>query len=177
MIDFSTVKLVKLDKLDFKKIKTENEYSLVYVDKNNYINYYEELSSVADCIKRNLPDWDIKLKPDDIIERFNLDSHCLLFNYKNKCVGWNWGSTIVKFDWITEVKKLPEGVIYFGGCFVCKESTPPDAGLINFNYIFDYWLNTKKFKTVVGCVDNWNKASLRVCLQNNLRIENWVDDN
>lgn len=176
MIDFSTIKLFRLDKVDFKKIETENEYSLVYVDKNNYINYREELSFVTECIKDTLPDWNIELTPDQILERFNSDSHCLLFYYKSKCVGWNWGSPSVKFDWINEVKKLPEGFIYFGGCFVCKKNTPPDAGLINFNYIFNYWLNQKNFETIVGYVDNWNRASIRVCLQNNLKIYDWFSD-
>jgi len=177
MIDLSTVKLLRLDKVDFKKFKTNNHYKIVYVDKNNYLDYREELSFISECIRKTLPDWNVRITPDVVIQRFNSNSHCLLFFYKDKCIGWNWGNTSVKFDWINEDTKLPDGFIYFGGCFVCKQSTPPDAGLINFNYIFDYWLNKKKFQTIVGYVDNWNKASLRVCLQNNMKIEDWFNDN
>lgn len=177
MVDFTTGKFVRLNKVDFIKIKTQNEYSLRHVDKTNYKNYSEELSFISECIKKTLPKWDINLTPDQIIKRFNANSHCLLFYHKLKCIGWNWGNTSVKFDWVNETKKLPEGFIYFGGCFVSKDSTPPDAGLINFNYIFDYWLNQKNFETVVGHVHDWNKASIRVCLQNNLKIYNWYSDN
>jgi hypothetical protein len=176
-VSLSEVKFVQLDRVDFKKINTNNEYRIVYVDKHNYLNYREELFSISQCIRKTLPNWDIDLAPKSIIQRFNSDSHCLLFYFNDKCIGWNWGNTSVKFDWINEIKKLPNGFVYFGGCFICKQSTPPDAGLINFNYIFDYWLNKKNFDTIVGYIHNWNKASMRICLQNNLKIKDWFNDN
>jgi hypothetical protein len=175
LIDFTKIVQIRLLKKDYKKFPSKPCYSMVLVDKYNYTEYIEEINTVISLIKKELPDWEQAPTLEDILKRFNSNSHSLLFFYNNSCIGWNWGNKNVCFDWVENYQTLPEGELYGGGCFVSRlVDRPPHAGLYNYNMIFDYWINVMGYHTIYGYVDWWNKPAFRVNFQNGLTVFNYI---
>lgn len=174
-MDLDKIIQVRLRKEDFKPLPPKNEYSVVFIDKNNYTEYVNEINTIIRYIKQDLPNW--KESPDfnNIIKRFQSNSHCILFYYKNVCIGWNWGNENVSFDWINHNQTLLPSQIYCGGCFVTKSiNRPPDAGLYNYNMFCNYYLNNLGYNTLFGYVDSWNKPAIRVNLQIGVKFFNFI---
>lgn len=171
MIDKKSIVQIRLLKDDFKVYDKKSHFKLVYVDKENYPLYSKELQIIIDLIHKDLPDWKDAPRFGDVFKRFVSNSHCLLFYYKNKPIGWNWGNPNVCFDWINKEQDLLNGELYGGGCFVSRSvDRPSNAGLYNYNMIFDYWINKMGYHTIYGYVDSWNRVALRVNFQNGLKI-------
>lgn len=176
MLDLSKIVQIRLLKENYKKFPSKDHYEMVLVDKINYRDYLQELTSISSLIKKELPDWNEAPSLDTVLERFSADSHCLLFYYKKNCIGWNWGNKDVRFDWINKVQSLPDGELYGGGCFVSRSiEHPPDAGVYNYNMIFDYWINKLNYHTIYGYIDHWNKPAFRVNFQNGLTVHNYLN--
>lgn len=169
---------VRLVKEDFKKLPNKKHYRLIFLDKTNFINHETDLKKITQYIKKDIPNWLESPDYETVINRFNSDSHCLLFYYNNECIGWNWGNKNVCFDWINIHQKLQPNEIYWGGCFVTKSvDRPSDAGYYDYNMIFDYWINTMGMDKIYGYIDVWNKASIRVSLKNNVKFHDYLDKN
>jgi hypothetical protein len=166
---------VKLHKEDLKLLPKKEDYNVVFLDKKNYIHYTDEINTIIRYIKQDLPNW--KESPDfnDIVKRFQANSHCILFYYKNKCIGWNWGNENVCFDWVNCSQTLSPGEIYCGGCFVTKSvERPADSGLYNYNMFCDYYLNHLSYNKLYGYIDSWNKPAIRVNLQTGVKFFNFI---
>ena len=175
MIDLSKTTQIRLLKEDFVKLPHKVYYDMQYVDKTNNLTYSNDLKKVCKLINEELTDWADVPNYETLLRRFTADSHCLLFYYKGECIGWNWGNSNVCFDWETKIQDLPEGELYAGGCYVSKlVDRPADAGLYNYNKIFDYWINEMGYHTVYGYIDNWNKTAFRVNFQNGLKQYNFL---
>lgn len=174
LIDIFQIRLIKAD---YRKFPQKEHFNMQYINLDNYRLFNREINNVLSYIKTDLPEWTEAPSYKDIIKRFKANSHCLLFYYNKECIGWNWGNKNVCFDWINIVQELPEGEIYGGGCFVSRSiERPANAGLYNYNMIFDYWINKMGYHTVYGYVDKWNKAALRVNFQNGLTVYNYLKD-
>ena len=89
-MDLSKIVQIRLLKKDYKKFPNKEHYRMVYVDKDNYSSYITELQNVISYIKKDLPDWEESPTYDIVLQRFESNSHCLLFYYKDNCIGWNW---------------------------------------------------------------------------------------
>ena len=175
MIDLSTTTQIRLLKEDYKRFPDKAHYSMKYADKSNVDKFTNDLKRVVDLINEELTDWDDVPNYETVLRRFEANSHCLLFYYNKDCIGWNWGNDNVCFDWQTNIQDLPPGELYGGGCFVSRNvKRPADAGLYNYNKIFDYWINEMGYHTVYGYIDNWNKAAFRVNFQNGLTVFNYL---
>lgn len=173
---FDEIIELKLDKDNFVKLEPKDCYSLIYIDKTNYQQHINDINKIIGLIKIDIPDWKESPDLDNILERFESDSHCLLFYYNNECIGWNWGNNNVCFDWINIYQKLNNGELYAGGCFVSKSvDRPADAGRYNYNMICDYWLNNMEYTTIYGYVDKWNKPAIRVNLQTGVKFVNYLN--
>lgn len=174
MIDFEKIIQVKLTKDDFIKLPSKNHFKMIFLDKKNYVEYAPEIQKIISCIKKDLPNWTNNPNYETIVERFNSDSHCLLFYYMDICIGWNWGNKNITLDWINIHQELDEGELYVGGCFVTRSIyRPNDAGLYDYNMMCDYWLNNLKYRHIYGYIDSWNKASIRVSLQTGVKFHKY----
>jgi len=175
MIDLSSTTQIRLLKEDYKRFPDKAHYSMKYADKTNVDKFSNDLKTVVDLINEELTDWDDVPNYETVLRRFEANSHCLLFYYNDECIGWNWGNDNVCFDWQTNIQDLPAGELYGGGCFVSRNvKRPADAGLYNYNKIFDYWINEMGYHTIYGYIDNWNKAAFRVNFQNGLTVYNYL---
>jgi len=120
-------------------------------------------------------DWDAIPTIEKCIKRFESKSMCLLFYYNNQCIGWNWANKDARFNWIDLDQILEENEIYLGGMFVTNViERPADAGLYNYNMVFDYWFKTNLYDTIYGYCDDWNRTALRVNFLNGHIIYNWI---
>jgi len=175
MIDLSSTTQIRLLKEDYKRFPDKAHYSMKYADIKNVDTFANDLKTVVDLINEELTDWDDVPNYETVLRRFEANSHCLLFYYNDECIGWNWGNNNVCFDWQTNIQDLPAGELYGGGCFVSRNvKRPADAGLYNYNKIFDYWINEMGYHTIYGYIDNWNKAAFRVNFQNGLTVYNYL---
>ena len=167
---------IRLLKENYKAFPPKSEYSMKYVDKNNFLEYDKDIKIVLDLINEELSDWELCPDYQTIVDRFDADSHCLLFYYNNRCIGWNWGNPKVCIDWITPLQDLKANEVYGGGCYVSRlVARPPHAGLYNYNLIFDYWIYKLGYDTVYGYIDSWNKAAIRVNWANGLHEFNYMN--
>ena len=177
-IDFTKIHQIRLLRKDYKKMNRYPHYKMMYADKNNFNNFTDDLKTVIDYIKTQLTDWNDAPDWNEVLERFNSNSHCLLFYYNNKIIGWNWGNTNVALDWKTNIQDLPPNEVYGGGCFVTNlVDRPADAGLINYNMIFEHWLDIMGYDVVYGYLDDWNRVARRVNFANGLTIYNFLKEN
>jgi hypothetical protein len=177
-MNLSEVTQVRLLKEDFKKLPKKDHYKIIFLDKTNFISYEVDLKKIINHIKIDIPNWDESPDYQTITNRFKADSHCLLFYYNNECVGWNWGNKNVCFDWINIYQILQPHEAYVGGFFVTKSANrPSDAGYYNYNMVIDYWFNNMGINKIYGYVDSWNKASIRIILQNNVKFYDYLDKN
>ena len=175
MIDLSNITQIRLLKENYKQFPNKEHYALKFVDKDNIDKYSDDLKKVVNLIKEELTDWDQAPDYETVMRRFKADSHCLLFYFKNECIGWNWGNSNVCFDWENNIQDLLPGELYGGGCYVSKNvDRPADAGLYNYNKIFEYWIYKMGYSTIYGYVDNWNKAALRVNFKNGLTVHRFL---
>lgn len=166
---------IRLLKQNYNKFQRYSYYKLRYVDKNNYTNFISDLNQVVTYIHKQLTNWDSAPTIEDVLKRFESNSHCLLFYYKDLCIGWNWGNPNVTIDWINNIQNLEKNELYGGGCFVTNLiDRPSHAGLINYNMIFEYWIDKLGYDTIYGYVDDWNRVALRVNFQNGLTIHNFL---
>ena len=176
-MDLSKIVQIRLLKENYKQLPVKEVFDMKYVDKKNYTEFNDQLVKVLGLLTSELPDWDNAPTYNDILDRFDADSHCLLFYYNNECIGWNWGNDNVCFDWINCIQTLPEGELYGGGCFVSRSvERPAYAGLYNYNMIFDFWINKLGYHTIYGYVDWWNKPAFRVNFQNGLTVYNYIHE-
>lgn len=176
-MDLSKIVQIRLLKKDYKKFPPKDHFKMVYVDKENYSSFTAELQTVLDLIHGELTNWEDAPTYDIVLQRFEANSHCLLFYYNDNCIGWNWGNPNVCFDWINNIQDLPKGELYGGGCFVSRNvDRPANAGLYNYNMIFDYWINQMGYHTIYGYVDWWNKPAFRVNFQNGLTVFNYLNE-
>jgi hypothetical protein len=83
-IDFTKIHQIRLLRKDYKKMNRYPHYKMMYVDKNNFNNFTDDLKTVIGYIKNQLTDWDESPDWNELLERFNSNSHCLLFYYNNK---------------------------------------------------------------------------------------------
>lgn len=164
-------------KKNYVKYPDKQHYSMKYADINNISEYSSDLKTVVKLIKEELTDWEEAPTYKTVIDRFEAGSYCLLFYYNDDCIGWNWGNKNVCFDWQTVFQELEPGEIYAGGCYVAKNvKRPADAGFYNYNMVLDYFYNQALNHTVYGYVELWNKAAIRVNLQNGIIISNYLDE-
>jgi hypothetical protein len=176
-MDLSKIVQIRLLKNDYVKFPSKEYFNMIYVDRSNYHTFTSELQTVIDLIHSELIEWKDAPTYEVVVERFKSNSHCLLFYYNGNCIGWNWGNRHICFDWINKVQDLPEGELYGGGCFVSRNvDRPANAGLYNYNMIFDYWINQMGYHTIYGYVDWWNKPAFRVNFQNGLTVYNYLND-
>jgi hypothetical protein len=166
---------LRLSKNDFLILPTKEHYKVVYIDKVNYKEYVDDINIVISLIKTDIPNWDNSPNYKDVVERFESDSHCLLFYYNDNCIGWNWANENVCFDWVNKIQDLSDGELYVGGCFVSKSvDRPADAGRYNYNMICEYWFNNTNCTTIYGYVDTWNKPAIRINLQTGVKFINYL---
>jgi hypothetical protein len=153
----------------FIKVEHRDCYKLKYIDLDNYANYINDFKITIDLLHKQLK-WDGIPTLEQCYERFKANSFCLLFYYNGNCIGWNWGNQNVTVDWINVYKKLAENELYFGGCFVSRlVEKPADAGSQDYNMCFNYCLNVLNANTVYAYCDRWNKAAIRLNLNNGCR--------
>ncbi len=177
-MNFSEIFQIKLIKSDFVKLPNKDHFKLTYVDQTNYDKYINDVNTVISLIYTDLPNWDNPPNFNNVVKRFNADSHCLLFYYNNKCIGWNWANKNVSFNWIDIDQKLGPDEVYSGGTFVSKHvDRPRDAGLYNYNMMCDFCLNYQCYSAIYGYVDIWNKASIRLSLQTGVKFCNFLNKN
>jgi len=177
-MDLNEIVQLRGIKSEFIKLPNKDHFKLIYVDKTNYQEYINDINTIISLIPIDLPNWDNHPDFNNVVKRFNADSHCLLFYYNNNCIGWNWGNKNVSFDWINIDQKLGPGEVYSGGTFVSKHvDRPRDAGLYNYNMIYDFWYNTANYSTIYGYVDCWNKTSIKRSFQNGGKIFNFLNKN
>jgi len=169
MLDSTSTTQIRLLKENYKQFPYKAHYDMKYVDISNIDKYSNDLKIVVDLINEEITDWDDIPNYETVLRRFEANSHCLLFYYNSNCIGWNWGNDNVCIDWQTNIQDLPVGELYGGGCYVSRNvDRPADAGLYNYNKIFDYWINEMGYHTIYGYIDNWNKPAFRVNYRNGL---------
>ena len=175
MLDPSTTTQIRLLKENYKRFPDKKHYSMKCADRNNVDKFSNDLKVVVDLINEEITDWADVPNYETVLRRFEANSHCLLFYYNEECIGWNWGNDNVCLDWQTNIQDLPSGELYGGGCFVSRNvDRPANAGLYNYNKIFDYWINKMGYHTIYGYIDNWNKPAFRVNFQNGLTVHNYL---
>tara|TARA_R100000742_G_C4275530_1_gene96058 strand:- start:665 stop:1195 length:531 start_codon:yes stop_codon:yes gene_type:complete len=176
-MDFDKITQIRLLKEDYKIFERYPHYKIVYIDKKNYLQYTNELQTVNEYVNKQLPNWEESPTHNDIPERFNCNSHCLMFFYKDNPIGWNWSNPNVSIDWKNSIQELLDDELYAGGCFVTNlVKRPANAGLINYNMIFEYYLEVMGYNVIYGYIDNWNKAAFRVNYENGLKPYNFINE-
>jgi hypothetical protein len=178
MIDMDITKLIQLRllKKDFRKISFNENYTTLFLDKNNYLEHLPEFNYISDLMKLDF-DWDDIPNESDIHERFINNSHCLFWIYDNDPIGWAWSNYNVSFDWKTITQELKEGEIYGGGAFLSKTiKRPPNSGLIFYNLTFDYWLNEMNNNVIYQYSDNWNRVSSIMSYKNGFKKYNFIKE-
>lgn len=148
------------------KLPKKSHYKLIYLDRDNYSNFLQDLELVISYIHNQLTDWIDAPTIEDVHKRFKSNSFCFLFYYKDNCIGWNWGNENFTPNWIDIHTKLKDGEVYLGGCFVTKlVDRPTDAGVMNYNMFFDECLKLG-YNPMYGYCDNWNRVAIRINYSN-----------
>lgn len=164
-MDINKVVQYRLFPEEHRKIPRKEHYKMVWVNNSNYFDYQDELEGVIQLLHAQL-DWDGIPTFDNLIQRFEANSFCILFYYKDECIGWNWGNPNVTIDWTKTHTPLQKNECYLGGCFVSNlVDRPADAGICNYNMFFDEVIKSG-YGPLYGYCDDWNRVAIRINLAN-----------
>lgn len=150
-------RMVSGDLIDYNP---SDDYKLIYVDRNNYSDYLDDIEKVSNLIIQQIPDWSRAPRVHDVIKRFESNSYTYLFYFKNECIGWNWGNPNFTYDWINIDQELEVGETYLGGCFVTlnKNDRPNNAGYVMCYLFFEKELS-RGYDAMYGVTDDWNRRA------------------
>jgi len=167
----------RLLKSDFRKKDVPKNYSLTFVNKGNYTQYWTDIEKVIELLHADL-DWDGIPNLEQIDKRFENDSELFLWYYNDKIVGWTWFNESVTLDWENKFQSIDKGELYVGAAFISKKvNLPPQAGWVFYNLSFHTWLTTMKYNVIYLYSDDWNRASAIICYRNGFKQFNFLYDN
>jgi len=165
---------LRLLRKNFKKIDFDETYSVKFIDKSTYEKHILDLLYISDLMRKDF-DWDVIPSEMDIHQRFENNSHCLLWVYDNQPIGWAWSNYSVSFDWKTNVQELKKGEIYGGGAFLSKSiKRPSNSGLVFYNLTFEYWLEKMNNTIIYQYSDIWNRVSSILSYKNGFEKYNFI---
>jgi hypothetical protein len=175
-MDITKIVQLRLLKEDFRKISFNENYTTLFLDKQNYLEHLSEFNYISDLMKKDF-DWEGIPTESDIHQRFKNNSHCLFWIYDNDPIGWAWSNYNVSPDWKNTTQELKEGEIYGGGAFLSKTiKRPPNSGLIFYNLTFDYWLNELNNNVIYQYSDDWNRVSSIMSYKNGFKKFNFIKE-
>lgn len=158
-MDTKEIIQLRLLKKDFKKIYFNENYTIRFLDKKNYLDYLNELNYISNLMKQDF-DWDGIPDEHNIHRRFDNNSQCIIWLYENDPIGWAWSNYNVTLNWQNIIQKLKKEEIYGGGAFLSRKiKRPTNSGLVFYNLTFDYWLNKMNNSVIYQYSDNWNRVS------------------
>ena len=158
-MDKTKIIQLRLLKSNFKRLDSDNNYSVFFLDYNNYLGYLLELNSISGLMNEDF-DWVGIPNEKTLHKRFINNSHCLLWKYNDEPIGWAWSNYNITPYWEDSIQKLDKGEIYGGGAFLSKKvDRPADSGLMFYNLTFNYWLNILNNNCIYQYSDDWNRVS------------------
>ena len=173
-MDINKIVQLRLLKKDFNKLVCDDIYSVLFVDKENYLGYVDKLLEVSSLMHLDF-EWDGIPTEEILHNRFEHDSHCLFWNLNNKPIGWAWSNYAVTPTWEESIQTLNENEIYGGGAFLSKKvDRPANSGLIFYNLTFDYWLNEMGNDCIYQYSDDWNRVSSILSYKNGFEQFNFI---
>ena len=160
---------LRLLKKDFIKFDFNENYTLRFIDKSNYINNLKDLLHISSLMSLDF-DWDGIPNEETLHRRFNHNSHCLLWVYNETPIGWAWSNYNITPLWEEPIQTLKPSEIYGGGAFLSKTvQRPPNSGLMFYNLTFDYWLNKMNNESIFQYSDDWNRVSTLLSYKNGFK--------
>ena len=173
-MDKTKVTQLRLKKTDFKDMTYDNRYSVLFLDKDNYLEYLHELIHISSLMKLDF-DWVGIPNETTLHRRFNHNSHCLFWIFEGDPIGWAWSNYNVTPMWEESIQELKKGEIYGGGAFLSRKiNRPADSGLIFYNMTFSYWLNQIDNDYIYQYSDNWNRVSSIMSYKNGFKKYNFL---
>ena len=106
-MDINKIVQLRLLKKDFNKLVCDDIYSVLFVDKENYLGYVDKLLEVSSLMHLDF-EWDGIPTEEILHNRFEHDSHCLFWNLNNKPIGWAWSNYAVTPTWEESIQTLNE---------------------------------------------------------------------
>lgn len=176
-MDIQKIVQLRLLKQDFKKLYFSENYSLKFLDKNNYKNYINDLLYVSSLMKQDF-EWIGIPNESTLHRRFIHNSHCLLSYFNNQLIGWVWSNYNVTPLWEESIQELSDGEIYGGGAFLSRKiKRPPNSGVVFYNMWFEYWLNEMNNNVIYQYSDDWNRASSIMSYKSGFKKFNFIKEN
>lgn len=175
-MDINKIVQLRLLKKDFNKLVCDDMYSVLLVDKENYLDYMNELMEVSSLMHLDF-EWDGIPNEETLHRRFKHNSHCLFWKLNNKPIGWAWSNYEVTPIWEESIQALNTKEIYGGGAFLSRKvDRPVNSGLIFYNLTFDYWLNEMGNDCIYQYSDEWNRVSSILSYKNGFTNFNFLEN-
>ena len=162
-MDINKIVQFRLLKSEFRKQNIPNSYRIVYLTKDNYTQYWNDINTVIKLLHADL-EWDGIPNTEQIVKRFDNNSELFLWQYEDKIVGWTWFNKSFTIDWENIVHPLEDNELYVGAAFISKKvNLPPQAGWKFYNESFYKWITDLKNDVIYLYSDDWNRASAMIC--------------
>jgi len=162
-MDVTKIVQFRLLKSEFKKDIISESYKILYLTKDNYTKYWDDIKVVIQLLHNDL-EWDGIPDENQIEKRFKNNSELFLWYYNDKVVGWTWFNKYFTIDWETNLQSLGDNELYVGAAFISKKvNLPPEAGWKFYNQSFNKWLTDLKKEVIYLYSDDWNRASAQLC--------------
>tara|TARA_B110000444_G_C18818502_1_gene586439 strand:+ start:141 stop:671 length:531 start_codon:yes stop_codon:yes gene_type:complete len=160
MVDINKIIQYRMVDGDLTSHNPPPEYSLQYVDINNYKSFIDDITEISKLIIDQIPDWGDAPTVETVIKRFESNSYTYLFYYKDTCIGWNWGNPNFTYNWIDVDQVLEDNETYLGGCFVNlnKDDRPNNSGYSMCHMFFKQEID-RGVKSMYGITDDWNRRA------------------
>lgn len=175
-MDINKIVQFRLLKSEFRKQNIPNPYRVVYLTKDNYTQYWDDINTVIKLLHADL-EWDGIPTQPQVEKRFNNNSELFLWYYEDTIVGWTWFNESVTLDWENKFQSIDNGELYVGAAFISKKvNLPPQAGWKFYNLSFHTWLTTMKYNVIYLYSDDWNRASAMICYRCGFTKYNFIKE-
>lgn len=176
-MNINKINQFRLLKSEFRKQNIPNSYRIVYLTKDNYTQYWDDINTVIKLLHADL-EWDGIPNTEQIVKRFDNNSELFLWYYENKIVGWTWFNKSFTIDWENIVHTLEDNELYVGAAFISKKvNLPPQAGWKFYNESFYKWITDLKNDVIYLYSDDWNRASSILCYKSGFTKYNFIKEN
>ena len=160
MIDVSKIDEFRLHRNEMSLIEPDERYSFSFVDNTSFKNNKDSLVKVIKFLHEDLV-WDGIPTIEQVKQRLDFGSICMLWKFENKVVGWSWlNNRVISFDWSSKHKELFPDEQYGGGAFLHRASSPePKAGYKFYRFGIENMFKSYNKSVLYLYSDSWNRAS------------------
>lgn len=176
-MDFSNITQFRLKIEDISKHTPNSKFSIQSINLDTVEHYKSDIELIIKYHHEDLI-WDGIPSYDDILERLKFGSKLNIWLKNETPIGWNWYHTkYITLNWKTPFEELRENELYGGSAFLTTKARKfPSPALLFYTMGMKKMLSEENKDTLYLYVDNWNTASIKLCLKSGMKVYKFISE-